>query len=822
MERAPGKPEDLAPDPDEGAAHPSTRFFRILFDLIFWSVLLGGLILASRYNYLLFHALGEGFAIAVALGMFMVAWNGRRFLRYDYLVFLGTAYLFVASIDFLHLLAYKGMGIFPGGGSNLPTQLWVTARSIESVSFLTASIYFHRRMNTVGVFSIYTLVTSLLLFAIFLGHFPACYIEGEGLTPFKKFAEYGVSLLFAVAGGILWFRRDRIDTGVFRLVLAALAVTVASELAFTLYVDVYGFFNLLGHFLKILSFYLIYRAVIQTSLMKPYNLLFLDLKRSEDSLREAREGLERKVADRTKDLADVNEVLRQSEERYRLLAENVADVIWTADADLILTYMSPSVERLRGYTAADTLAQGLGEILVPESVERARGLLEDEKKAVPQDRGPSSSPRTLELEVRCKDGSTIWTETTIRFLRDASGLPTGIVGVMRDITARRELEGHLLHAQKMEAMGRLAGGVAHDFKNMLHVVGGFASRLRRRIDPEAPVTTEVEGIRKAVDHASALTGQLLAFGRKQALLPLTVDLNEVVSSFEPMIGQTLMKGQELRAEYADGPCWIHADPTSVEQAIVNLAMNARDAMTEGGTLTLRTERMEPEGECAAGSSSSHVPGVRLTVSDTGYGMDPETLSAAFDPFFTTKKPGSGTGLGLSMVYGTLRQNGADIRARSEPGEGTTFEIDFPGAPPPERESPAPMPESTPAPPTPAPSATILLVEDEAWVRDLVRLELEEQDFTVLEARNGGEALEKTEAHAGPIHLLFTDVELPGLSGPELYERLRTTLPELRVLFMSGHAEERFSDRTALPADAGFLAKPFHPEEMMQKIRRTLQ
>jgi CheY-like chemotaxis protein len=374
----------------------------------------------------------------------------------------------------------------------------------------------------------------------------------------------------------------------------------------------------------------------------------------------------------------------------------------------------------------------------------------------------------------------------------------------------------------MEAMGRLAGGVAHDFKNMLHVVGGFASRLRRRIGAEAPLTAEVEGIRKAVDHASALTGQLLAFGRKQALLPLTVDLNEVVSSFEPMIRQTLMDGQELSATYADGPCWIDADPTSVEQAIVNLALNARDAMTEGGTLSLSTERVERQEENAKPTSPPGPPEVRLTVRDTGQGMDPETLSAAFEPFFTTKNPGTGTGLGLSMVYGTLRQNGADIRVRSEPGVGTTFEIDFPGTLPPEGDRPAPRPESMPADPPPAPPATILLVEDEAWVRDLVRLELEEQGFTILEARNGKEALQKSETHPGPIHLLFTDVDLPGLTGLELYENLHGVFPELRVLFMSGHAEERFSDRSALPDGAGFLAKPFHPEEMLRKIHQTLQ
>ncbi|HLA79491.1 MAG TPA: ATP-binding protein [Vicinamibacteria bacterium] len=394
------------------------------------------------------------------------------------------------------------------------------------------------------------------------------------------------------------------------------------------------------------------------------------------------------------------------------------------------------------------------------------------------------------------------------------GRVRGTVGVNIDVSDRKRLEEQLRQAQKMEAVGRLAGGVAHDFNNILNVIAGYAVLLERGW-PEGPERVKLSEIVKAADRATALVRQLLAFSRRQVLQPRVLDLNDVVLETDGMLRRLIGEHIELLTVTASDLGRVKADPGQMQQVLVNLAVNARDAMPSGGRLTIRTANLEaPEAESSrAGAVWRYV---RLTVSDTGCGMDAETRARLFEPFFTTKAKGSGTGLGLATVYGIVAQSGGAISVETAPGQGASFRIDLP------RTDEAVEPER---PSEPAirhgGSETLLLVEDEDSVRRLALEVLRSRGYTVLEAARPQAALEAATRHPGPIHLLVTDVVMPGMDGPTLAQRLLELRPGLKVLFMSGYSEEAVARGGVLEEGAGFLQKPAKPDELTRAVRRIL-
>jgi nitrogen-specific signal transduction histidine kinase len=399
---------------------------------------------------------------------------------------------------------------------------------------------------------------------------------------------------------------------------------------------------------------------------------------------------------------------------------------------------------------------------------------------------------------------------------EISGVPC-IVAFSRDITERRAMEERLRQSQKMEAVGRLAGGIAHDFNNILTVISGYAELLRDRKDPS--IAEEAGSIVEAADRAASLTRQLLAFGRQQVLEPRVIHLNDIVRSMEKMLRRLIGEDIELVTVLAQDAGAVQADPSQIEQIIMNLAVNARDAMPSGGRIILETMNTE--------LSHSYVqelrevePGnyVMLAVSDTGTGMDAQTQAQIFEPFFTTKEMGRGTGLGLSTVYGIVTQSQGHIWVYSEVGHGTTFKIYLPRV-----EEPARVERQEPQPAGAARGAeTILLVEDDRALRNLAVKILRREGYTVLEAEGSLQAEEICRRHQGQIDLILTDMVMPQMSGHELAKRVRSLRPHMRVLYMSGYTEYAASQRPGFELDAPLLSKPFTSVTLSSKIREVLQ
>jgi two-component system, cell cycle sensor histidine kinase and response regulator CckA len=426
-------------------------------------------------------------------------------------------------------------------------------------------------------------------------------------------------------------------------------------------------------------------------------------------------------------------------------------------------------------------------------------------------------PYDLELEMVTGRGVTKWVRTIgTPELRD--GRVVRLRGAMQDVTARVALESELRQSHKLEAIGRLAGGIAHDFNNLLTVIGGSSELLARALPPQGEQQALLLEIRDAAGRAAALTRQLLAFGRSQVLLPQVIELSAAVAHAESMLRRLIGEDVELVSRLAPDAGYVRVDPCQLDQVILNLAVNARDAMPRGGRLTFETAAVELDAAHLA-LAPDLAPGAyaRLTVRDDGVGMPPEVLAKAFEPFFTTKGPGQGGGLGLSTVFGIVKQSGGHVEVHSEVGRGTRFVILLPRV-----EAEAAGPAAEPTPRQARGHEVVLLVEDEPSLRKLVVIALESEGYRVLSAADGREALEIAARHDGPIDLLASDIVMPGMSGRELAARLTASRPGLCVLFMSGYARDAVA-RGGIRAHEGvYLAKPFSLQQLAQAVRAALE
>ena len=502
--------------------------------------------------------------------------------------------------------------------------------------------------------------------------------------------------------------------------------------------------------------------------------------------------------------------IRDARDFLQSITDNSPDAIVTSDRMEQVTFVSHGAEGMFGCRAEELIGAPVATLYAGDS---------EEARAIKQRLAEGGPLRNHETTFTTRDGRRVEVSASISQLRDASGAVIGTLWVLKDIGERRQLEEQLRQSQKMDAIGRLAGGIAHDFNNLLTVITGRAQMILSRLRPEEPIHRDALLVRTTAERAAALTHQLLAFSRKQVLQPQVLDLNTVVTAMEPMLRRLIGEDIDLAVVPTTGLGRVKADPGQIEQVIVNLVVNARDAMPQGGRLTVETADVELD-EAYASRHVSVGPGsyVMLAVSDTGHGMDEQTRSRVFEPFFTTKEQGKGTGLGLATVYGIVKQSGGDIRLYSEVGCGTTFKIYLPRVLE-SAESPI-APGGNPAIPVGG-DETVLLVEDEAEVRDLAREILEGGGYTVLQACDAQEAVLLAERHPGPIHLLLTDVIMPRQSGRALVERLRPLRPETRVLYMSGYTNEAIVRHGVLDPDTLFIQKPFTPMALAQRVRAAL-
>ncbi|HLY20424.1 MAG TPA: ATP-binding protein [Bryobacteraceae bacterium] len=500
-------------------------------------------------------------------------------------------------------------------------------------------------------------------------------------------------------------------------------------------------------------------------------------------------------------------LLNRKDVRFRLLFEDNPLPMWVFDRKSLrfLEVNQAAIVRY-GYTREEFLNMTIADIRPPEDVVRLKEVVAESNGLVVPG----------QWRHRLKDGSMIEVEVASHTI--SYGGHEAVLSVLHDVTQRNQLEEHLRQSAKMEAVGMLAGGIAHDFNNLLTIINGYSQILLGALPAGDANHNAVEQIMKAGERAATLTRQLLAFSRRQVLQPRIVNLNELLGGLDNMLRRLIGEDIDLRLAPAGDLGRVNADPGQIEQVVMNLVVNARDAMPDGGVLTIETHNLELD-ESYALAHSPLKPGkyVALVVSDNGVGMDAETRTRLFQPFFTTKAQGKGTGLGLTTVFGIVKQSGGGVEVYSEPGKGTSVKVYLPRA-----DQRAADEEAAPLAKTGRGHETILLVEDEETVRRLMRETLRRQGYQVLDAPSGAEARRIGIGYRGPIHLLITDVVMPKESGRHLAAGLAPHRPEMKVLFMSGYADHAVVNSGLLAGDAAFIEKPFTPAGLARKVREVLE
>jgi PAS domain S-box-containing protein len=551
-------------------------------------------------------------------------------------------------------------------------------------------------------------------------------------------------------------------------------------------------------------------------------------KSAEERLRNLNQELEQRVIERTAELRRSNQQLRESMDRYRFLADSMPQIVWTTKPDGSAEYFN---RRWHEYCGSfDQNGQGWHEAVHPDDLpiatQKWRSALETGQSYEAECRLQSAEQvhrwhLVRALPMRSEDGAIaqwVGTCTDIHDQKSSAELLERTNRDLREEMARRQaLEEQLLQSQKMEAIGRLAGGVAHDFNNLLTIMIGHGRLLSTELESDSPIQERLTQMMAAADRAAGLTNQLLAFSRRQMIQPRVLNLNAIVESAGKMVHRVIGEDVQLVTVLSPDLGNTKVDPGQIEQVLLNLIINARDAMPQGGKISVKTANVELDDRASARLGMAPGKCVMLAVSDTGVGMDAAVLAHVFEPFFTTKEPGKGTGLGLSTVYGIVKQSGGEVSVESEPGQGTTFRLYLPRI----FEAAGSGDKIAPAAGAARGTETILLVEDDPGVRKLARDLLSVQGYTVLECAGGAETLELCSRHQGPFHLLLTDVVMPGMTGAELAKKIERLYPQIAILFMTGYTEDAVVHHGIVHSRVRLLQKPFTPDGLARAVRGAL-
>lgn len=506
------------------------------------------------------------------------------------------------------------------------------------------------------------------------------------------------------------------------------------------------------------------------------------------------------------------ELLRASEQKYRSLVESIPDIIFALDLQGAITYIGPRWEKILGHQESEVLGHYLTHFAPVEE----HGLLIQVFKQVVRSR---KSVENIPWTYSEKDGQILFLSGSASPILDDQGQVVGVMGIARDITEQKKIEEQLLQAQKMESIGNLAGGIAHDFNNLLGGILGYASFVKKKITPEDPLYHSIKSIERSAEQAAGLTRQLLGFARRGKYQVQPINCNALIQDLVLMLERTIDKRIVLEMELDPHLRLIEGDESQLQQSLINICLNARDAMPSGGVLRIVTSNQTLSRDFLSKQRGlKEGDFVRITLTDTGTGMTQEVQSRVFEPFFTTKEPGRGTGLGLSMVYGIIQNHGGLVDFKSEPGQGTTFELFLPAIPGVVIEEVLPFsPKKVPA----KGSETILIIDDEPIIRQLGADILEDVGYKVLLASCGEEALQRCQEYKKKLALVILDVIMPGLGGKETFFRLRNRYPEIRVLLSSGYSTDGEVGEIVREGVGGFIQKPYKEEELIEKVREIL-
>jgi PAS domain S-box-containing protein len=641
-------------------------------------VCLVALYFLSRYNYLLFHSIVEIFSVVIAFAIFAIAWNSRRLSDNTYFLFIGIAFLFIGTLDTLHTLAYNGMGVFPNIGTNLATQVWIASRYVESFSLLVALLFVQRRFQASLIFTGYFTITGLFLASIYLGIFPTAFINGKGLTPFKIVSEYVISFVLLGAIGLFWRKRSKFNENVAKLLIAAMAVTIASEMAFTLYTDAFGLANVIGHLLKVVAFYLIYKAFVETGLSKPYDLLFHNLKQNESSLKKQAAELEEinsRLILEASERKKAEEALIQSEKKYRTLYETSLDGIIARDPNGKFIDCNQSYARMVGYKKEEISHLGWQQ-LIPE---KWRGQREEVANEVLE----TGSSIAFEREYQRKDGTIFPASVKTWRLTDDKGKTMGTWSIVRDITEQKELqeklEQHsenlkriveeqtkqLRDAERLAAIGATAGMVGHDIRNPLQAITSdvYLAKTDLSSFPESEekknMQESLEEIEKNISYINKIVADLQDFARPKTPKLEETDLEQTIHLALTQL--TIPKNVTVKHSVRKAFPKIKIDQAYMQRILTNLANNAIQAMPNGGELSIN----------AVTENAKAI----ISVEDTGEGIPESVKDRLFTPLVTTKSKGQG--FGLSVVKRLTEGMGGTVTFESSAGKGTKFIIELP-------------------------------------------------------------------------------------------------------------------------------------------------